>query len=78
MDSLRDHVPCRRRLPPALARWDFLPILIAGVVVHAWGMLDKHRVEREADLLRPWRATLLYWVCWLSLGALALVIVEYR
>ena len=51
-------------------------IVLAGVVAHAFGMWDKHRLEREADApSSPWIAVL-YWVCWLLLaGAVMFLIV---
>jgi uncharacterized membrane protein YecN with MAPEG domain len=47
-----------------------LPILASGIIVHAWGMYDKHRLERQADMVDPWWAAALYWVCWLILAAM--------
>ena len=44
-----------------------------GLVLHGWGMLDKHRLEQGAA--RPRWSTALYWVCWLALGALAVTVV---
>ena len=45
-------------------------VLLAGLVVHAWGMYDKHRLERgsEADSVRF--AAALYWICWIMLAVL--------
>lgn len=48
-----------------------LPILIAGLILHAWGMTDKHRVEVKAGVPGVWWSTVLYWICWGSLVALA-------
>jgi hypothetical protein len=43
-------------------------IALAGVVAHAFGMWDKHRLERQAEApSEPW-VTVLYWVCWLLLA----------
>lgn len=47
-----------------------LPILAIGLVMHAWGMRDKHALEAGAE--QPSWATALYWACWLILAALAL------
>ena len=47
-----------------------LPVLAIGLVMHAWGMRDKHTLETGAR--QPAWATALYWACWLILGALAL------
>jgi len=48
-----------------------LPILIAGLFLHAWGMADKHRLEVKHGAPRVWWSTLLYWICWGLLVALA-------
>lgn len=47
-----------------------VPILITGLVMHAWGMYDKHRLERDEGAGRLWWAELLYWGCWVALAAL--------
>ncbi|WP_454656220.1 hypothetical protein [Bosea beijingensis] len=52
-----------------------LPMLLAGTLMHAWGMYDKHTLER--DLARPeapWMKAL-YWLCWLVLAGLAVLII---
>jgi hypothetical protein len=60
-------------------RW-FAPaagvIALAGVIAHAFGMWDKHRLEGQAHApSEPW-VTVLYWVCWLLLaGIVAFLIV---
>jgi hypothetical protein len=48
-----------------------VPILVAGLLLHAWGMTDKHRLEANPDVPSAWWVTALYWGCWLLLGALA-------
>jgi len=48
------------------------PLLLGGLLLHAWGMLDKHRLARTAGTEQPWWSTLAYWVCWLFLAALAI------
>lgn len=48
------------------------PILVAGGVMHVWGMFDKHRLERAAGAKQPWWSALLYWLCWAALAVLAL------
>lgn len=50
-----------------------IPILIVGIVLHAWGMTDKHRLE--AGTARPAWSTALYWICWVVLAGLAVVLV---
>jgi hypothetical protein len=51
-------------------------IVLAGVVAHAFGMWDKHRLEGQAHTpSEPW-VTVLYWVCWLLLaGVVSFLIV---
>lgn len=49
-----------------------VPILLTGLVMHVWGMYDKHRLESRAGAARLWWAELLYWGCWA--GLLALVV----
>jgi hypothetical protein len=40
-------------------------ITMAGLILHAFGMWDKHRVEAHAQVASPWWVTTLYWICWL-------------
>ncbi len=47
-----------------------LVIVIVGLVAHAGGMFQKHRIVTGAGLkLEPWE-TWLYWLCWLALAVL--------
>lgn len=46
--------------------------LLAGLLMHAWGMFDKHRLETASSVIRPWWAELLYWICWIALLLLVL------
>lgn len=46
--------------------------LLVGLLMHAWGMFDKHRLETASSVSRPWWAALLYWVCWIALLLLVL------
>jgi len=46
------------------------PLLLIGLLTHAWGMFDKHRVENASEGARLWWAETLYWVCWAALLAL--------
>ena len=48
-----------------------VPIVIVGLLSHAWGMFDKHRLEANSSPTRPWWAALLYWACWVSLLVLS-------
>ncbi len=51
-----------------------MTILLVGIFVHAWGMYDKRRVEREFGARRIWWAEALYWICWVAIAALAVYI----
>jgi hypothetical protein len=44
-------------------------VTLAGVLVHAFGMWDKHRLEAEASADRGLLVPALYWVCWLILAS---------
>ena len=57
------------RFGAALAPFAIVAILL-GLVMHAWGMFDRHRLEAHAELPRVWWAELLYWVCWALLAGL--------
>jgi hypothetical protein len=48
-------------------------MLAAGLLLHAWGMYDKHRLERGSDAASVPYATALYWICWVLLA----VVVAY-
>ncbi|MDR7402661.1 MAG: hypothetical protein QN155_10590 [Armatimonadota bacterium] len=52
-----------------------LPILVGGLVMHTRGMADKHRLENARGAPSLWWSTLLYWICWVFLGALAVYVV---
>jgi glucan phosphorylase len=49
-----------------------LPLLLVGLVVHAWGMFDKHRLERQANAPDVWWASVTYWTCWMLLAVLGI------
>ena len=51
-------------------------IALAGVIAHAFGMWDKHRLEgKVSPASEPW-VTTVYWICWLLLaGVVAFLIV---
>jgi hypothetical protein len=52
-------------------------IAIAGLVTHAFGMWDKHRLEGQAHAANDTWLTALYWICWLMLvGVVAVLIVR--
>ena len=47
-------------------------VTLAGVLVHAFGMWDKHRLEAETSTDGDSLVTALYWVCWLLLAGVLL------
>jgi hypothetical protein len=54
-----------------LARWaaPYAPLLVAlGVLLHGWGMVEKHRIEAGAPT--PLWSKALYWLCWIVLSGL--------
>ena len=52
-----------------------LPVLVIGFVLHAWGMTEKHRMEKNTAAPAIWWSTALYWICWVGLlGLLAFAI----
>ncbi len=51
------------------------PVLIAGLLLHTWGMTDKHRLEAAQGAPTVWWSTLFYWICWVFLGGLAVYVV---
>lgn len=61
-------------LPQSVASYA-IPILLAGLLGHAFGMAQKHQLEQQGAVVRVWWMEALYWFCWLILGALALLLV---
>lgn len=51
-----------------------VPILLLGLIVHAGGMFQKHRLEQLDENIRVWWEDALYWLCWLALAILLLFI----
>ena len=50
-----------------------VPLIVLGMVMHAWGMRERHRLDLA---VRLWWSEALYWVCWailLVIGVLALL-----
>ena len=47
-------------------------ITLAGLAAHAFGMWDKHRIERRTEADNGRLVLALYWVCWLMLGGVLL------
>ena len=53
-------------------------IALAGVITHALGMRDKHRLENQAEAASdPW-VTALYWACWLLLAGVVAFLTLWR
>ncbi len=50
------------------------PILVLGVLLHGWGMFDKHAIERGAGRRDTWWMKALYWFCWIALAILAVAL----
>ena len=51
-------------------------VTLAGLLTHAFGMWDKHRLEARTPGASGPLVTALYWVCWLMLvGVLVFLIV---
>ena len=46
--------------------------VVAGAILHGWGMFDKRRLEKQADVPPPTWSTATYWLCWLLLAALVM------
>jgi hypothetical protein len=54
-----------------LAEWAApyaLFLVIVGILLHGWGMLEKRRLE-AGSAVPPW-SNALYWLCWIGLGIL--------
>ena len=54
-----------------LAQWVApfaVALLVLGVLLHGWGMVEKHRLEAGAT--SPSWSRALYWVCWVLLAIL--------
>jgi hypothetical protein len=61
-------------LPALIARYA-LPLLAVGLVLHGWGMYDKHRLEQGQPT--PAWATALYGLCWGLLVVGGLIILHH-
>ena len=60
-----------------LGRWfpfSGIPVLVVGLGLHTWGMLDKHRLESGAAV-ETWGSKAAYWVCWVLLAGLIGVLI---
>ena len=49
-----------------------------GLLLHAWGMADRHRMAAQQAAPGIWWSTLMYWLCWLSLAGLIALAVWRR
>ena len=52
-----------------------LHIFFTGLVMHIFGMFEKHRLESASTGVWLWWAEALYWACWILLLLLAAYIV---
>jgi hypothetical protein len=50
-------------------------VALAGVLVHALGMWDKHRLEAQTPMDSSLLVTALYWVCWLMLAGIVVFLI---
>ena len=50
-------------------------VTLAGLAVHAFGMWDKHRIEKRTEADADRLVLALYWVCWLMLGGALLYLI---
>jgi uncharacterized membrane protein YecN with MAPEG domain len=54
-----------------LAHWmsfHALPMVVVGVLLHGWGMLERHRLDRAVEM--PLWSRALFWLCWIVLAIL--------
>lgn len=63
---------------PDLLRSYAVPILVLGLVMHSWGMFDKHRLEVNEGAVRIWWVEALYWGCWVALAGLLVYVIATR
>jgi hypothetical protein len=49
-------------------------ILLVGLLMHGWGMYDKHQLESSIGTAVPRWTEWLYWGCWLGLLGLGVYI----
>ena len=50
-------------------------VALAGVLTHAFGMWDKHRLEAQTPTDSGPLVTALYWVCWLMLAGVLVFLI---
>ena len=51
-------------------------LVVVGIVMHAWGMLERRRLDTTAA--RVWWAEVLYWACWLAILVIIASVVLIR
>lgn len=49
--------------------------LVAGALMHGWGMYDKHAIERDLGRSEALWMKVLYWLCWAVLAGLGALLV---
>jgi uncharacterized membrane protein YecN with MAPEG domain len=52
-----------------------LLVLVAGALMHGWGMYNKHANERALGQAETLWMKALYWLCWLILAGLAAMLI---
>lgn len=62
-------------LAPAVSQQS-AAIALVGLLLHGFGMWNKHRLEGSAP--QPWWVPAAYWVCWGLLAIIAIVLVASR
>jgi hypothetical protein len=55
-------------VPPELAQPLAFALVVIGIVLHGWGMLEKRRLEAGVSI--PQWSKALYWLCWAALAVL--------
>lgn len=48
-----------------------ISIILIGGVLHGWGMLSKHAIQKNTEMDEPAWSLFLYWGCWAALAILA-------
>jgi hypothetical protein len=50
-------------------------VVLAGIITHASGMWDQHRLEAQTGTEGGRWVAALYWICWLLLAGLVVVLI---
>lgn len=61
-------------VPQVLAPY-VIPILLIGLLGHAFGMFQKHQLEQQDTGVRIWWMEALYWLCWVILVLMLAIMV---